>query len=544
VKNGMKMPLMSIIHETRSKLTIDPYLVAIVVLGAFFRLYHLNEQSIWYDEAFSIRFAELTLSQIWFLQENSPPLYYVILHWWVQLFGISEYSVRLPSALFGILSIFMMYKLGMLIFDRAVGRLSSLLVALSLFHISYSQEARTYSLSVLLALLSMYFFLKLLKRGDRKDSIGYVLFTILLMYSHIYGLFIVIAQNIYFAIRFSQSKAKEGYHYRSWVLAQAVLVALFAPWLGIFLNRIHEVQHSFWISRPGIGTIYTTLKTYSSESKLLVFVFTALSAISPIFVDKCHGKLEPRYLLMSYKSYRWKIGLLSADKVSFLLLWLITPIVVPFIISLFSQPIFSPRYTIVASAAFFILAARGIGNVRNRYFTSIIVIIISIFSFMQLRAYYTEINKEQWRDVARFVDAACHKGDLLLFKSWACALPFNYYSHCDLITKKGIQSKRPQGNTSPTGSRYLTLDDVIRKEYTENCPSDDANCGRNVIINDDDKNTLLESARNYQKVWLITSHGGNNENLIIAPLAQAYNLSVHKKYYQIDLYAFDRKPGM
>jgi len=163
---------------------------------------------------------------------------------------------------------------------------------------------------------------------------------------------------------------------------------------------------------------------------------------------------------------------------------------------------------------------------------------------MQLRAYYTEINKEQWRDVARFVDTACHKGDLLLFKSWACALPFNYYSHCDLITKKGIQSKRHQGNTSPTGSRYMTLDDVIRKEYREKCPSDDANCGRNVIINDDDKDTLLESTRNYKKVWLITSHSGNNANLIIVPLAQSYNLSVHKKYYHIDLYAFDRKPGM
>ena len=94
----------------------------------------------------------------------------------------------------------MIYIIGKQIFDIYVGILSSLLIAFSVFHIQYSQEARTYSISVLLTLISMYFFIELLKKMNYRILIGYVLSSILLIYSHIYGFFIIIAQNMYFVM--------------------------------------------------------------------------------------------------------------------------------------------------------------------------------------------------------------------------------------------------------------------------------------------------------------------------------------------------------
>jgi uncharacterized membrane protein len=77
-------------------------------------------------------------------QSVHPPLYYVILHYWINLFGDTEFSTRFLSVIFGLFSIFMIYKVGTLLFNKNVGMLSSLLLALSVFHIQYSQEVRMY----------------------------------------------------------------------------------------------------------------------------------------------------------------------------------------------------------------------------------------------------------------------------------------------------------------------------------------------------------------------------------------------------------------
>ena len=139
-------------------------LLGILFIGLFLRVYDLGNESIWLDEGCSIRFANLNLSQIISVRDNGlPPLYYIILHWWINLFGDSEFSIRFPSVIFSFLAIFMIYKIGNQIFDKDVGMLSSLLLGLSVFHIHYSQEARTYSLCVLLTLLSMYFFINRFK---------------------------------------------------------------------------------------------------------------------------------------------------------------------------------------------------------------------------------------------------------------------------------------------------------------------------------------------------------------------------------------------
>ena len=110
---------------TKIKNRISDYgylpLLAILLIGYFLRVYDLSNESIWLDEAFSIVSAKLNLSQIFFRPETNPPLYYSILHLWINLFGDSEFSVRFPSVLFGSLSIFMVYKVGNEIFDKDVG---------------------------------------------------------------------------------------------------------------------------------------------------------------------------------------------------------------------------------------------------------------------------------------------------------------------------------------------------------------------------------------------------------------------------------------
>ena len=148
--------------------------ILILTVSAGLRLYHLGFESIWLDEGYTIRFASYDLKRIFFLQDTSPPLYYILMHYWIRLFGESEFSIRLPSLLFGILAIIMIYRLGSAIFDREAALIGSLLLGLSVFHLAHSQDARSYSLAVLMSLASMYYFLRVLVRQDLRTVASYL----------------------------------------------------------------------------------------------------------------------------------------------------------------------------------------------------------------------------------------------------------------------------------------------------------------------------------------------------------------------------------
>ena len=172
-------------------------ILSIIFVGFLLRIYDLGNESLWYDEGCSLNFAVQEINKIFFQNEKSPPLYYLFLHFWIKLFGTSEFSIRLPSALFGTISIWLIYLTGKNIFNKKAALTGALILSLNKYHIFYSQEARVYELTALLTLLSMYFFIRknLLKKNW--GALGYLFFSSLLMYSYIYGLFIIFAKNIY-----------------------------------------------------------------------------------------------------------------------------------------------------------------------------------------------------------------------------------------------------------------------------------------------------------------------------------------------------------
>src|SRR4051794_20390710 len=85
----------------------DPIVFAFVsgLIGLLLRLYHLGNNSLWYDEGFSVWFASLPVAKIidetlsW---EVHPPTYYLLLHYWTSWVSNSEICLRLPSVLFGV----------------------------------------------------------------------------------------------------------------------------------------------------------------------------------------------------------------------------------------------------------------------------------------------------------------------------------------------------------------------------------------------------------------------------------------------------------
>ena len=138
--------------------------IGLVLINIIIKSIYLTDQSVSHDEPFSLYHAQFDFwTLIDFLKKyNNPPLYEIILHYWIKVFGISELAIRALPMLFSSLSVLFIYKIGKSFFDIRVGLAASLLFTFSSFQIWYAHDCRVYSLFLLLTVMSMYFFFKLI----------------------------------------------------------------------------------------------------------------------------------------------------------------------------------------------------------------------------------------------------------------------------------------------------------------------------------------------------------------------------------------------
>ncbi|MCX7839127.1 MAG: glycosyltransferase family 39 protein, partial [Anaerolineae bacterium] len=133
-------------------------LSSFVLLAFVLRVFRLDAQSLWYDEAFSVYLAHFDLATIAArtAADIQPPLYYFLLHFWITFAGDSEFALRFLSLVFGVLTIPLMYVTARRLFDATTACIATLIAALAPLYVWYAQEARMYTLITFLLLLSSY----------------------------------------------------------------------------------------------------------------------------------------------------------------------------------------------------------------------------------------------------------------------------------------------------------------------------------------------------------------------------------------------------
>ena len=175
------------------------WLLFIILLGTGLRLYHLDYQSLWLDEIYSMIGSnpdQSFASMIAYCRNDQPPAFFTLLYYWFKAFGYTPYAGRLLAAIIGVIGIVFVYFLGKEVRDKETGLFAALIAAFNYFQIYYSQEVRFYSLLFLLATLSYLFFIRIIKWDKGSDYFLYVIFTTLAMYTHYYGLVILASQGL------------------------------------------------------------------------------------------------------------------------------------------------------------------------------------------------------------------------------------------------------------------------------------------------------------------------------------------------------------
>lgn len=467
------------------KHTIIIVLLAILLLGFLLRVYDLDTESIWLDEGISIKLSSIDPAAITIERalNNHPPLYFIILHYWTKAFGDSVFSARLLSVLFGFLAIFMMYRVGCLVFNRETGILGSLILAVSLFNIHYSREIRMYSLVVLLTLVSMYFFIKLLEKRSRANLIGYITSSIFLLYTHYSGLYLILAQNVYFITALLLYKKKDILDLKTWIKYQATIFVLYLPWLWVGVLRMRKIQEShFWIGRASVLTVLGSLIEYSGSIVLFVVFMTLLV-----------------FLAVSIKKHWQGASLPDAGKMYLLSSWLAIPIAVPFVISQFAAPMYMTKYTMPAHAAFCLLIAISIQTIRRRHVKAIVIGVIVLISLLSAGRYYAEVNTIPWNKVAEYVEKNAKPTDMLIFNDPLCPPnTFGYYY------KIGDMDKR------------LFMEEGSNAPFTQ--------------VNEKNIKVLQKLIRGRNRIWIILAHTADYNMLIDKTFGKSYEIRYHKIY--------------
>ncbi|MBI4036754.1 glycosyltransferase family 39 protein [Candidatus Daviesbacteria bacterium] len=409
-------------------------LIFILFIATVIRFINLN-QSLWLDEAINIQAAKqlslLDLVTKYAVADFHPPGYLIILWSWIRVLDSSEIWVRVPSVVFGILTIFVIYRLVKKLISNNVALLAALLLAINPLHIYYSQEARMYAFAAFAVCLNVLFFIGLL-RGEKYSFIGFSLSSLLVLSADYLAMLIFPAQLIYLFM----NRLK---NFREWFGGILIGLLPLIWWFPIFLDQIKggistAEKVPGWREVVGSSGLKSIILTY------IKFIIGRISIDNDFIYALVFlpiGLLFAALLFLGFKS-SWK------EEKRFLIIWAVVSITFAWAISLF-VPVFNYFRMLFVLPPFLILVSLGVSGIKGRlkYLTITLVFLVELVSYLVYLG-NPVFQREDWRGAVSFLKM---QGNSQIFlESNSSFAPLEYYAHGNLIGT-GALKKFPANST-------------------------------------------------------------------------------------------------
>jgi len=205
----------------------DSWLLACaVVLAICTRCYFASRPEIGLDDSTSADIVALPFgSMLRFITWNEPSmgLYYLLLHFWSAIAGTSPLALRIPSIVFSVAAVPAIYWLGQRLFNHSTAIAAAFLLATNATAVDYAQIIRSYSLVILLVIVSSFFFVGLMSnpKAETGNAWRYIVASTLAVYAHMHAVFTLVAQLV--SARFRRSARLRTLAVSGVVIALAVL---------------------------------------------------------------------------------------------------------------------------------------------------------------------------------------------------------------------------------------------------------------------------------------------------------------------------------
>lgn len=411
-------------------------LAALAVVALSLRVYHLGTESLWLDETASVSIASRPLVKVLAGELTNPPLYYLLLHFWITIFGAAEATIRWLSVWPSVGAVLLTYLLGRRLYDHRIATLAAGLMAISPYQIYYAQEARAFALLLFLCLSSTFsLHVALSRSGDSsslKPWLWYCVATIAALHTHFHAVFLLGAQNLLVLLYWRDHRPR----LRQWIVIQAIVLIAFAPWLLTMVQTAGTVG----------GQMRRYLPLKLPEAIVSFLVGDTLIPFDEAAVQSVRETLRSNVHLVLAFAVGFGIYVVSAVRAcpsrryasTFCAVMFLVPLLVPFAMS-FKLMIFDRRYVIAASPFLYIILAAGALHlhdlaVRRRLAAlfahgAAAVLVISLCGLSLYNYYFNpRFGKEQWREVVAVVEAAYSAGDLVVFDPGYLSVSYGYYA--------------------------------------------------------------------------------------------------------------------
>ncbi|MGC4069409.1 MAG: glycosyltransferase family 39 protein [Polyangiaceae bacterium] len=429
--------------------------ILVMVLAAATRFYHLGYESLWLDEAITFVRSGLPVRKLCAhaIRRYHNPTYFLVVHY-VMALGDSEFVLRLPSAVAGILKTAVVCGLGTLIGGARLGLLSALLVVLMPLELRYDQEARMYGLLGLAAAIGMFAQFWLLRnpdasgrafafgsgirssgeappsvvQRDRSDGrppdptsdqpsqpsirrarivwLSYALSSVAALYLHNIAGLLVIATAISLLLCGMVSSEPRRF-FSSWLVAHLGIALAFAPWLPTFLmqsGKLHE--RGWWAVEPDTQAVVTTL--------------SELYGVGPS---------APWLLALTISSAAYGAWRLREEiTVCLSLLWLAVagPVLLGLVTALY-QPMFVTRLMVWSVVPFLILVAQGLLHLPVAFSRTLIGVAL-LAGLVNLHSrYYGVRQKPNWQAAVEYLAREVGQKDVVWATGGSEARSVYYY---------------------------------------------------------------------------------------------------------------------
>jgi mannosyltransferase len=421
-----------------NKRRIASVIFSVVLVGASVRAYRLGHQSLWADEVHTVINSDAPLLKVLTRPEpnpNTPTLYYLLIYA-VLAIGNRESLLRLPSMVLGSLSILLLYFVLHRWLGKVVGIIGAMIMAVSPFHVWYSQEARPYALLVFLSLLSLWLVQQLLEgRTNRWLRAGFVISTALTFYCHTVGIAFIGFVGALVLLAVPREKWKD------WLGLFAAIALLVAP-------AVYQL-----VVTPPVNSAnpYRRLNPLQAFA-YMIWAFGAGYTLGPT-VDQLHMPDRMRILLphlpimLTVTVFFAGLLLLGMSQLQkrdrviswSITLWFIFPLAFALLGAAITVHPFNVRYAILSLPPFIALLALGTQSFSVGWVRTVTLGMIGLISIISLGNYFLDerYQRENNRAAGQLLSAHALPNDLVIAIDGYTAVSLRHYYQGETVRIEG-----------------------------------------------------------------------------------------------------------
>ncbi|CRM01671.1 MULTISPECIES: glycosyltransferase family 39 protein [Pseudomonas] len=422
--------------------------VPILALAMVLRFYHLTSAAIWGDEGSSLLLSEYALADLWFhaAHDVHPPLYFVLLRGWIEVFGDSIWSIRSMSAIPGAVVVGLGIWLTRQLSTRRAALLAGILLALLPTAVRYSQEVRMYSLLgvwLLGATLALVYWLRQPERT--RYLAAYVLLMSAGFYTHYFTALCVLVHWAYLGLH---SPGPRLITRPAWWVANATIVVLYLPWLP---NLLDLVQHVEQLKVGGDIGWEEPVNLLSLPSMIWQFVLQdeGVDFWAPLFWT------FPLLLIAVVWVTAWRNPGARLPALFFLL-----PLLLVYGVS-FISPVFIERYLTVYALGLPIVLAMAIDRLPSRlsWLGAALLVLFIGMELLGLKNNFEVDEQDQFNVPVEFVNRNYQEDDRIVLSDMMWYLSYVYYDQTDAQLQLYTPPKPDGTSTRPNAYGFGTLVD-------------------------------------------------------------------------------------